>query len=222
MIELEKEKISRDEILNAIRHATDNIGVPERPEIPTPVGKKAKKTLHQQFCDMLEKVGGETRVITGKKTIDSVLKEILKEFKGETVLLNSDPELERLSIPEIVKDTGIVLLQTSEGTLDELSKSQVGITTAQAGIADTGTVILLHTGERGRLAALLPEVHIVLLKKTNLHADKSSAIAVLKSGNVHPGDIPMTWVTGPSLTADIEKVLVRGAHGPKRLIAILY
>ncbi|MFM2058708.1 MAG: hypothetical protein RLY71_3093 [Pseudomonadota bacterium] len=94
-----------------------------------------------------------------------------------------------------------------------------GITSAAAGIADTGTLVLRPGAHEPRTLSLVPPVHIAVLHASRLYAGLPAAMAAL-----HPqADMPtnLLCVTGPSKTADIQQVLAFGAHGPKELIIVL-
>jgi L-lactate dehydrogenase complex protein LldG len=90
-----------------------------------------------------------------------------------------------------------------------------GITRAAGAVAETGTIILKDESTSRRLAALAPWVHVAALKRGEILADLSQAVAAL-------GDDPnVVWCTGSSSTADIESILVRGVHGPGVQIALV-
>jgi L-lactate utilization protein LutC len=95
-----------------------------------------------------------------------------------------------------------------------------GVTLAEALVARTGSV-LISAASGGRTASVLPPVHIVYAQLPQLLAEIGEALDhVQKSGRVR--DLSMLGlVTGPSRTSDIEKMLVLGAHGPRRLVILL-
>jgi L-lactate dehydrogenase complex protein LldF len=91
---------------------------------------------------------------------------------------------------------------------------KIGLTGTAAGIANTGTVLLLDAGETLR-ASLLPETHLAILRIHDLVADLPEALT-------KAWDVPnAVLVTGPSRTADIEMTLTIGVHGPKEIIVFL-
>ena len=96
--------------------------------------------------------------------------------------------------------------------------ADVGITGAQAALAETGSVALYSGAGRSRLVSLLPDVHIVLLPAELIVPDLITWEAV------RPEILPekIVFISGPSKTADIEQTLVVGAHGPKRFEVIIY
>lgn len=107
---------------------------------------------------------------------------------------------------------------------ERLLAADVGITAAQWGIAETGTLVLESGRERHRLVSLLPATHIALLPRERLLdslADAFAALAPDGRPDGRPGARTITFVTGPSRTADIELQLVVGVHGPRRLHVLL-
>jgi L-lactate dehydrogenase complex protein LldG len=212
--------------LSAIQQALKNVQVIEEAPSgynrqPQPAQTGTAATL-QRFVEMLAKVGGEGHILDGEEAVISVLRRLLSDMRGYTALLPLDPELVRLGIGRLLTENGLTILEPSVDNLESAALGSLGITTAQAGLADTGTVVLVHTQERGRLAALLAPIHLVFLKISYVYLDKVTFLAEAKPAGMDLASTPITWVTGPSLTADIEKVLVRGAHGPRRVVVILY
>jgi L-lactate dehydrogenase complex protein LldG len=95
----------------------------------------------------------------------------------------------------------------------------VGISTAQAGIAETGTLVLDSAKERHRLVSLVPPVHIAIVNASDIVETLSDALALLqKDKEISPA---ITFITGPSRTADIELTLAIGVHGPQELFVIV-
>ncbi|MEO6150629.1 MAG: lactate utilization protein [Mucilaginibacter sp.] len=103
----------------------------------------------------------------------------------------------------------------------DFDQAQVGFTLCDALIARNGSILLTNANMAGRRLSIYPPVHIVLAYSSQLVPDIKDAMKLIKSkyGNNLPSMI--TTVTGPSRTADIEKTLVLGAHGPKELFVFL-
>ena len=93
------------------------------------------------------------------------------------------------------------------------------ITLATAGIADTGTLVILPGRHEPRALSLVPPIHIALLRASTLHASLAKAIQALRPQEQLPTNFLL--VTGPSKTADIQQTLAYGAHGPKDLVILL-
>jgi L-lactate dehydrogenase complex protein LldG len=102
----------------------------------------------------------------------------------------------------------------------QLDRAEVGLTTCEALIARTGSILLSSRTASGRTLSIFPPVHIVLAHRGQVVYDISAALeqATKQSGYKLPSMLSIT--TGPSRTADIEKTLVLGAHGPKELYVL--
>ena len=98
-----------------------------------------------------------------------------------------------------------------------LEACEVGITECDALIAQTGSVLITNKSAGGRALSVLPPHHVVIARRDQLVADLPAAFALLRSkyGENYPSLI--SFITGPSRTGDIERILVLGAHGPKKL-----
>jgi L-lactate dehydrogenase complex protein LldG len=103
---------------------------------------------------------------------------------------------------------------------DELNVVDAVLTNATVGIAVTGTIVLDHTEGQGRRAlTLVPDLHVCVLTADQIVGDVPEAVARL-SESVAAGR-PLTWVSGPSATVDIELIRVHGVHGPRTLRVVL-
>jgi len=125
-------------------------------------------------------------------------------------------DLERLR--DLCAEYGIALI--SGGLRARLGGIDVGLTRAEAGIAATGTLVHNCPGEDDRLAGMISEVHIVLLPMSAIVAE-SHDLASRLGERMAAGSGSTAFITGPSRTADIERVLTLGVHGPLEVHAIL-
>ncbi len=110
-----------------------------------------------------------------------------------------------------------------ENTLSatKLFDCDVGVTGAQAAIAETGTLVLESERERHRLASLLPPVHIAILNAADICLSLGEALRLVRRDGSTAMSRTITFITGPSRTADIELTLAIGVHGPKELYVIV-
>ncbi|MCB2227500.1 MAG: LUD domain-containing protein [Desulfarculaceae bacterium] len=122
------------------------------------------------------------------------------------------------ALGEACAHAGVELI--TSGLRAEVGRFHTGLTTAQWGVAETGTIIVDSHDEQVRLASMLAETHVAILPKANLREDlfalESEMAAILAAA---PGY--MANITGPSRTGDIELVLTLGAHGPRQLHILL-
>jgi L-lactate dehydrogenase complex protein LldG len=103
---------------------------------------------------------------------------------------------------------------------DDLDRVDAVLTSAVVGIAVTGTIVLDHTEGQGRRAlTLVPDLHVCVVTADQIVGDVPEAVQRLSSC-VRRGR-PLTWVSGPSATVDIELIRVLGVHGPRTLRIVL-
>lgn len=104
---------------------------------------------------------------------------------------------------------------------NELGAADVGISECECLVAQTGSVMFSTRACGGRALSILPPVHIVLAKRSQLVGDLSDAYALIRAK--YGENLPdcLGFITGPSRTGDIERILVLGAHGPKELFVFL-
>ena len=105
---------------------------------------------------------------------------------------------------------GIAVIAT--GMRERLGGIDIALTMADAGIAETGTIVVRSTKEEVRLATMIAETHIAILPASAIVADSYDLEPQLVQWMGQPDYT--AFITGPSRTADIERVLALGVHGP--------
>jgi L-lactate dehydrogenase complex protein LldG len=115
------------------------------------------------------------------------------------------------------------LLRTDRAySVEALEACDVGISECDALIAQTGTVLVTNRSAGGRALSVLPPHHVVLVRRTQLVADLPAAFELLKLKYADNYPSMISFITGPSRTGDIERILVLGAHGPKKLSVLCF
>ena len=102
-----------------------------------------------------------------------------------------------------------------------LETMDAGVSECECLVAQTGSVMFSTRASGGRALSILPPVHVVLAKKSQLVGDLTDAYALVREK--YGDDLPdcLGFITGPSRTGDTERILVLGAHGPKELFVFL-
>ena len=153
------------------------------------------------FKENVESVAGHC-VVTADVT--NGLRQIIADLRAQRVAISDAPELAQFGVIP---------------TANDLFNFEVGITRAQAAIAETGTLVLDSSCERNRLVSVVPPVHIVIVAASRIYPTLADVLAMLQSGKeVSPA---ITFITGPSRTADIELTLTIGVHGPQELYVVV-
>jgi L-lactate dehydrogenase complex protein LldG len=101
--------------------------------------------------------------------------------------------------------------------VNELESSDAGITECDALVAQTGSVLVTNRSAGGRALSVLPPHHVVIARPEQLVRDLPAAFELLKKKYAANYPSMISFITGPSRTGDIERILVLGAHGPKKL-----
>ena len=159
-----------------------------------------------------------------KSPFPTVSRSVVEEFKrnleavdGRCFMARDDAEVAAV-LSQLTQGKRVATSDAPPLTKD-LFNFDVGVTKVQAAIAETGTLVLDSAAEKNRLVSLVPPVHIAILEASRIYATLGETLAALQSnGEVSPA---ITFITGPSRTADIELTLAIGVHGPQELYVII-
>ena len=181
-------------------------------------------SLLDQFSKELVATGGKIHILENRKELTRTILEIIRSSSARTVAMTSEQVLRVADgLESQLTEHGIEPLVTLDpkNTLSDIEKSQVGITLADFAIAESGTIAVISRDERERLVTALPFTHIVVLDPKCILPDLEAAIEKMKDYLKDPSNLNsssvISFITGPSRTADIELTLVRGVHGPNEL-----
>jgi L-lactate dehydrogenase complex protein LldG len=99
------------------------------------------------------------------------------------------------------------------------ASAEFGITSADYALADTGTLVMIASPQEARLISLLPPAHIAVVPADRILSGLDELFALVPDPAAVSSS--MVLITGPSRTADIEQILVRGVHGPGRIAVVI-
>jgi len=221
---------SREEILHTIRKGLEGVGsektLEERNFLSEAeeVGKvieEQKDNLKIQFVGELAKVNTNVLEAGGENEVKSSLLGLIKEKELRSFAIWESQFLKEINLKQELKDAGLKLITAKNK--DRIAKADIGITEVDYAIADTGTLVLIADKNQPRSVSLLPPIHLAIVRAENLVRNINDLFIILKSKLKDSEDITscMTFVTGPSRTADIELSLTLGVHGPKELYVLI-
>jgi len=170
--------------------------------------------LYKQFCTAVEASGAV--LLECKSTADAVAY-IAEQSRG-AALVPVSASLERVDFAGQLRSAGVSLLAVDRS---QAAEAAAGVTSVCFAIADTGTLVLESTPEDVRLATTLPTRHFAVLDRSKIVADGLAAVDSLRRMHQQERRNYIAYITGPSRTADIERVLTIGVHGPKELHVLL-
>ena len=192
------------------------------------LGRDAERI--DQFVRELIQVGGKVCRVESLEEARESLQEIARGLTAKRFAREDAPIFRELAVDESLGKIGTEALVVAQrpGSLEdqkdlvgELAGVDLGLTEVNYALADTGTLALLSGPGRGRLLSLLPPVHVALLRSDQILSGMEELFCLLERDPVFQERSCITFITGPSRTADIELTLTIGVHGPQELHVVL-
>jgi len=190
---------------------------------------KTQDDLVDLFCKTLQSQGGQVWRVQTHHAWQQRLAEWVQQKQVRRAVLWRDARLEALNLPELLAEAGVEwhFWQADESTghrrwIELAKEAQLGITWADAALAETGTVVMFSGPGKGRSVSLVPEAHLVFVHRRQIQGRLSDLMPRLRQCH-RQGQLPssINFVSGPSSSADIEMQIVKGVHGPRELAAVV-
>ncbi len=209
--------MARDHILHKVRTAIGRSAA-QAPDPPPAVLLTVPQISIEQrlqmFSEALEKLSGKAYVAGTPGEARAVVARLIE---GRSAVASN---------AQFLRDCGITSLRgvlsgmgSGEQVRHACATADVGITSADYALADTGSLVSLSCPDEARLVSLLPPVHVAVVPKDRLLTGLDELFAILPDPAAVAAS--MVIITGPSRTADIEQILVRGVHGPGQVHVVL-
>lgn len=219
------DRMSRETFLATVRQAAaagraHRVGQVPVPEQTGYLGLRLGEDAAVRFAAEVDAVGGTAVIVSNLTAARELLARWLTEGGFRSALTWEHELLARLGLAELLAERGIV--RHTHRTLAELPAEgrrttvlacDVGITSCDWAIAETGTLVVCSRPGQERIASLLPPVYFSIVERGQLVPDLVDAIGVLQTERA-PLPNNITLITGPSKTGDIELELTTGVHGP--------
>lgn len=207
-----KESNSKEKILKKIRQALSTpVPVPfPQSEGSESVFQPAVEEAEIEFAENFTKLQGRFSFCMNEKELVQQLQLLIETRKWENIYCRED------LLKEMLYQHGIKQTYT-----DSLNNCDASITGCEFLIARTGSIMLSSAQQSGRTVSVYAPVHICIAYTDQLVYDIKDAIGNVKEKYADNMPSLITLATGPSRTADIEKTLVVGVHGPKEVFCFL-
>ncbi|HLY19226.1 MAG TPA: lactate utilization protein [Bryobacteraceae bacterium] len=209
--------MSREHILHTVRTALKRgagQGIAEPPPVRLRVPEVDPDTRVARMLSRVEALAGKT---LRAPSMDEARVYTAEVLGGRSAVASNAPFLRECGIGGLPGvETGFT---DSAALRARCAVVDVGITSADYALADTGTLVMLAGLAEARLISLLPPVHIAVVPAARVLSGLDELLTLVS----HPAEqtSSMVMITGPSRTADIEQILVRGVHGPGEIHVVV-
>ena len=212
---------SRDAILSRIRSALADDPPRERPPVPPvwPRENPSAEDMAARFAQELEAVHGETIRANSMDEARQKLAGLLGQSQWSMLGAVDRPLCRELTAG--LKPEQVAWI-APDWTPQRIAELPVGLVAAECLLADTGSCVVANPTPNDRLMCYLPPACVVVARTGQVFEHLPAVWQEVASRTADPetrGEF--VFITGPSRTADIEKILILGVHGPKRLIVML-
>jgi len=172
------------------------------------------------FQKEIEKIGGKaTKVNTLEELLEVIDKISLKN--NSKIIAMTDLEIYGESIEEYLTTKGLKIIKTESTNIEIIKEADIGITLADIGISDSGTIGISFERNVELAVSSLPYIHIVILNSKNLVKNLFDAYEYINDNIKKNNRRTISLISGPSKTADVEQILIKGVHGPNELHVII-
>ncbi len=215
----------RERILNNLQNAPA-AKVPARPHAAQAKEVFADRAgLTEEFCAKFTEQTGIVYRHDPARPVSESLGQIFKEHGIGSIIVSVDEVLSGIGLPGSAADLGSDIKTQADfpergGFVEAVfGQADAGLTGANFGVAESGTLVLAFDSGHARLISLAPPIHIAVLPADRIVAVYEQAAAGIFKAATEPSQA--VFITGPSMTADIRGTPFKGMHGPRKLIALL-
>jgi L-lactate dehydrogenase complex protein LldG len=209
--------MSREHVLHKVRTALGRSAgqpVEEPPPVRLSIDDVPIEARIETFRARIEALAGKTH---RAESMEDARNYVAGVLNGRSAVASNSALLRRCGITAL---DGVESGITDRTRLRALcSTAACGITGANYALADTGTLVMLASVQEARMISLLPPVHIALVDRDRLLTGLDELLSILPRPAEQTSS--MVLITGPSRTADIEQILVRGVHGPGEILVVV-
>jgi len=205
---------ARDEILARVRHALADVPHDERAEdvaVPRAYAERERGDPLDRFVERVSDYGATVRMT---RDVAAAVAEACRVHGVSRLAVPAD-------VPAAWLPSGVDAVEDAPLEVGELDRIGAALTGCALAIAETGTIVLDAGPRQGRrVLTLVPDLHVCVLEAAQVVDGVPAALRLL-ADRMRTSRRPLTFVSGPSATSDIELSRVEGVHGPRRLEVVI-
>lgn len=213
--------MDRTRFLARVQEALADADAPPLPaDLPATPASDDGRPVIQRFSEELRAVGGVVEVVS-RADLAGAVAAAAEQAEARTAVVGPDLGPFAGPVAEGLVRFGVEVLEPDEpaGWRQAAARADLGVTGALLAVASSGSILASAGRESSRLASLLPPAHLAILPAERVIAGFEDLFGALGE-HLREGSAAVL-MTGPSRTADIEMVLVRGVHGPRHVHVLL-
>lgn len=219
---------SREQILATIRKAVGTSARRDRASAPEIISRNSVEEtsveLAGRFRSEITRIGGRFHHATNAESACAYIEQVADAEGARTIICSNARIADEFGIANRLAAKGIAFITdpSESDIVENAAGAEIGVTGVDYALAETGSLVLLARPGQPRSVSLLPPVHIALIRPEQIIRGFDELFEFLRADFEATGvKSAVTFITGPSRTADIELTLVVGVHGPQQLHAVL-
>jgi L-lactate utilization protein LutC len=214
---VEESLMSRDNILHKVRTALGRSAGQAVADVPPVRLRVREAAMEDRIALMMARLEALAAKTARVPTMDAAREFVAAAIAGKTAVASNAPFLGKCGIANLAGvRSGI---RDVEELREVCAVVDIGITSADYALSDTGTLVMLASPAEARLVSLLPPAHLAVVPSERILTGLDELFTILPNPAAQTSS--MVLITGPSRTADIEQILVRGVHGPGQVTVVI-
>lgn len=205
---------AREQILGRVRAALGSQSAAAVPATRIVAPQVSIQEREKRFFAALEKLNVKTHRATSGDDARAYAEALIA---GRAAVASNSPVLAQCGVHSLANVASG--FDSSERLREACASANLGITCADYALADTGTLVMLSSQEEARMISLVPPAHLAIVPRERVLTGLDELFTLLPKPAARSSS--MVFITGPSRTADIEQILVRGVHGPGEVHVVL-
>lgn len=219
---------SRERMLATIRAAVGMTPGRDRASAPEfdlrTSAEETRVDLTQQFQAEMIRIGGRVHRAPNAESVCAYIEQVAGAESARTIICSNGRVADEFGIAGRLAAKGLEFIAdpSQSDVVKNAARAGIGLTGVDYALAETGSLVLVARPGQPRSVSLLPPVHIALIRPEQIIRGFDELFELLRADFEATGvKSAVTFITGPSRTADIELTLVVGVHGPQQLHAVL-